>query len=96
MSMQGGSPILFVKRDQGHFFHRPSGIEVTRKTSYLGIVDSINRSVDMKQLISEFYFQFTVKHELLDFCVNVKEYYELCVTCEKPQYFDVNVICKVV
>ena len=22
----------------------------------------------MKQLISEFYFQFTVKHELLDFC----------------------------
>ena len=50
----------------------------------------------MKQLISEFYFQFTVKHELLDFCVNVKEFYELCVTREKPQHFDVNVICKVV
>ena len=26
----------------------------------------------------------------------VKEFYELCVTREKPQYFDVNVICKVV
>ena len=51
---------------------------------------------DRKQLIREFCFQFTVKCELLDFCVNVKEFYELCVTREKPQYFYVNAFCKVV
>ena len=50
----------------------------------------------MKQLNCEFCFQFTLKHELVDFCVNVKEFYELCVTREKPQYFYVNAFSKVV
>ena len=46
--------------------------------------------------IRVFIFQFNVKRELLDFCVNVKEFWELSVTREKSQYFYVNAFCKVV
>ena len=45
-------------------------------------------------LICEFIFQFNVKRELLDFCVNVKKFWELSVTREKSQYFYANVFCK--
>ena len=47
-------------------------------------------------LIREFILQFSVKCELLDFCMKVKEFLELSSTCEKSQNFYVNVFCKVV
>ena len=46
--------------------------------------------------IRECIFQFNVKCELLDFYVNVNEFWELFVTREKSQYFYVNAFCKVV
>ena len=44
-------------------------------------------------LIREFVFQFNMRRELLNFCVNVKEFWEVSVTSEKSQYYYVNAFC---
>ena len=59
-------------------------------------VNSLNRLEDPKIFSREFFYYLYVKCDRLDFCVNVKEFWLLFVTCEKAEYFYVKEVFKVV
>ena len=59
-------------------------------------VNSLNRLEDAKIFSCEFFYYLYVKCDRLDFCVNVKEFWLLFVTCEKAKYFYVKEVFKVV